>query len=218
MFTGLIESLGTLRGRSPRAAGVRLAIECASPADAWKLGESIAVDGACLTVVAFDGGRFEVEASPETLARTTLGERRTGDLLHLERAMRLGDRLGGHLVLGHVDGVGHLESKREAGDYTFLSYQAPADLLPLLVSKGSIAVDGVSLTVNAIRDAEFEVAVIPHTAGHTHLTRRSVGDGVNLEADVLAKHVARLLEAWRGPTAPSGVTRELLEKHGFLDR
>ena len=127
--------------------------------------------------------------------------------------MRVGDRLGGHIVLGHVDGVGKLADRRSAGGYTFLSYEAPPEVLPYLVPKGSIAIDGVSLTVNTITDPRFDVAIIPHTATHTHLTRTPVGEPVNLEADILAKHVARLLDAWRTPSG--GVTRELLAKHGF---
>ncbi|MFN7950824.1 MAG: riboflavin synthase [bacterium] len=215
MFTGLIQSLGTIRRREPRAGGLRFRIETESPFENVVLGESIAVDGACLTVVTFAGRHFEIDASPETLARTTLGSRREGDPVHLERAMRVGDRLGGHIVLGHVDGVGKLVDRRTSGEYTFLGYEAPAEVLPYLVPKGSIAIDGVSLTVNAITDPRFEVAIIPHTATHTHLARKAVGDTVNLEADILAKHVARLLEAWRAPTG--GVTRELLAKHGFAN-
>lgn len=215
MFTGLIQALGTIRRREARAGGVRFEIESEHAFENVEFGESIAIDGTCLTVVSFAGARFEIDASPETLAKTTLGTRREGHLVHLERAMRLGDRLGGHIVLGHVDGVGKLVARRAEGDYTFLSYEAPAEVLPYLVPKGSIAIDGVSLTVNALSDPRFEIAIIPHTSSHTHLTRRAVGEGVNLEADVLAKHVARLLEAWRSPAAGGGITRELLERHGY---
>lgn len=213
MFTGLIQALGTIRRREPRAGGLRFRIETEVPFEEVLIGESIAVDGACLTVVSFAGKQFEIDASPETLARTTLGGRREGDPVHLERAMRVGDRLGGHIVLGHVDGVGKLADRRSAGGYTFLRYEAPPEVLPYLVPKGSIAIDGVSLTVNTITDPRFDVAIIPHTATHTHLTRTPVGEPVNLEADILAKHVARLLDAWRTPSG--GVTRELLAKHGF---
>ncbi|MBK7977482.1 MAG: riboflavin synthase [Deltaproteobacteria bacterium] len=215
MFTGLIQALGTIRRREARAGGVRFEIESATPFEDVELGESIAVDGACLTVVSFSGARFEIDASPETLAKTTLGARREGHLVHLERAMRVGDRLGGHIVLGHVDGVGKLMARRVEGDYTFLTYEAPAEVLPYLVPKGSIAIDGVSLTVNALTDPRFEIAIIPHTSAHTHLTRKGVGEGVNLEADVLAKHVGRLLEAWRDTTSGGALTREFLEKHGY---
>ncbi len=215
MFTGLIEALGTIRRRESRAGGVRFEIESERPFEDVELGESIAVDGACLTVVSFAGARFEIDASPETLAKTTLGSRREGHPVHLERAMRVGDRLGGHIVLGHVDGVGKLVSRRVEGDYTFLTYEAPGEVLPYLVPKGSIAIDGVSLTVNGLADPRFEIAIIPHTSSHTHLTRKAVGEGVNLEADVLAKHVGRLLEAWRAPAASGGLTRDFLERHGY---
>ena len=219
MFTGLVQMLGRIARKDPAGNGVTVRIETPEPLEDVALGESIAVDGACLTVTSFEPGAFTVDASPETLARTTLGDRSIGDPVHLERALRVGDRLGGHMVLGHVDGLGSLVSTRISGDYTFLTYEAPPEVLPYLVPKGSIAVDGVSLTVNEIEGSRFSVAIIPHTSTETHLTRRAVGEHVNLEADVLAKHVARLLEAWRGqePAAGGGVTRELLAEHGFLD-
>lgn len=219
MFTGLIQSLGTIRRVERRGGGLRLQLAPEPRFDHLVLGESIAVDGACLTVVCFDPTTFDVEVSPETMARTTLGQARIGEARHLERALSVGDRLGGHIVLGHVDGVGTLAARRESGDYTFLTYEVPAGLERYLIAKGSIAIDGVSLTVNAISGTRFEVAIIPHTAAATHLARKSTGAGVNLETDVLAKHVERLLAAFRddpgagGP--PAGLTAEKLARLGF---
>jgi riboflavin synthase len=156
-------------------------------------GESVAIDGACLTVSARRGSRFAVDVSPESLRRTTLGRAAPGTPVNLERALRLADRLGGHLVLGHVDGVGRLERITPDGDWRLYRFRAPAPVARYLVEKGSIAVDGVSLTVFACGRGAFTVALIPHTLATTTLGRKQPGDAVNLEADVLMKHVERLL-------------------------
>jgi riboflavin synthase len=161
------------------------------------LGESIAVDGACLTVTARRGRRFAVDLSPETVRRTTLGQAPVGARVNLERALRLADRLGGHLVLGHVDGVGRLERITLDGDWRLYRFSAPRALGRYLVEKGSIAVDGVSLTVFACRGSAFSVALIPHTLAATTLGAKRPGAAVNLEADVLMKHVERLLRPVR---------------------
>ena len=155
------------------------------------------MNGACLTVTAIQGRRFRVDVSPETLRRTTLGTLAKNGHVNLERALRVGDRLGGHVVLGHVDGVGKLEKIEPDGDWLLYRFGAPRAIAPYLVEKGSIAVDGVSLTVFACRAGKFTVALIPHTLAKTTLGTLAAGDGVNLEADVLLKHIAAMLEARR---------------------
>jgi riboflavin synthase len=205
MFTGLIEATGTLVSRSPRAAsspgspGARLAIHASLEGEPLALGESIAVDGACLTVDAIVDGGFEVDASGETLARTTLGGLKVGGTVHLERAMRPSDRLGGHIVTGHVDGVGSLAARRPEGGGDgsgepswCLSFAMPAELARFVAVKGSITVDGVSLTVNAATADRFEVTIIPHTSRKTKLGSVAVGTPVNLEVDLVARYVERL--------------------------
>lgn len=200
MFTGLIQGVGTLVAREDRGGDARLAIGTGSlPFADVALGESIAVNGACLTVVAFDAASFAVDASRETLALTTLGALPEGTPLNLERAMLPTDRLGGHLVSGHVDGVGRvLEIVPDARAQRW-RFAAPAALLKYIALKGSICVDGVSLTVNAVDAAGFEVALIPHTVAQTAFVRTVVGDAVNLEVDLVARYVERLLQG-RGNT------------------
>jgi len=195
MFTGLVSDIGVVERLSPRRGGARLTIRPASlPVDALAPGESVACSGACLTVVERGGGLVSFDAVPETLARTTLGRWRPGTRVNLERALALGDRLGGHLVLGHVDGVGEVLARAEEGDGARITVSLPAALAPLVAEKGSVAVDGVSLTVAAAGRDRFEVALIPETLARTTLGQASPGTAVNLEADVLARHVARLRE------------------------
>jgi len=196
MFTGLIEGVGTLAQRTPRGGDVRLRIDVGTLAFAdAALGESVSVSGVCLTVVAFDADAFEADASNETLARTTLGGLAIGAALNLERAMRPSDRLGGHLVSGHVDGVGAVLSVHDDARAQRWRFAAPAALLKYVAEKGSICVDGVSLTVNAVDARGFEVALIPHTIAHTAFASARVGDAVNLEVDLVARYVERLLRA-----------------------
>jgi riboflavin synthase len=199
MFTGLIEGVGRLAARETRGGDARLRIDVGTlpwhgqDADGVALGESIAVNGVCLTVVAFDATSFEADASNETLALTTLGTLPLGRPLNLERAMRPTDRLGGHLVSGHVDGVGNVESIAEDARAQRWRFRAPAALLRYIAQKGSICVDGVSLTVNAVDGDGFEVALVPHTLAHTAFGAIAVGDAVNLEVDLVARYVERLL-------------------------
>ena len=195
MFTGIIQTIGRLEERRPSGSGARLTIATPRRLLGLLVGESVAVNGACLTVTRLMGKRFAVDVSPETLRRTTLGGLAGGTRVNLERALRLGDRMGGHLVQGHVDGVGRLAAIRTEGDWRMYRFRAPAGLAPYLVKKGSIAVDGVSLTVAACRDGSFTVALIPHSLAETTLGERRPGDRVNLEADVLLKQVAALLRA-----------------------
>jgi riboflavin synthase len=199
MFTGLIEGVGRLASREMRGGDARLRIDIGTlvwgaGADV-RMGESISVNGTCLTVVAFDAQGFEADASNETLALTTLGDLPIGRACNLERAMRPTDRLGGHLVSGHVDGVGSVAHAWEAGRAQRWVFAAPANLRRYIAAKGSICVDGVSLTVNAVDDSGFEVALVPHTLAHTAFAETNVGDAVNLEVDMLARYVERLLSA-----------------------
>lgn len=211
MFTGIVEDLGTVREVRHGPAAARLRIATALPLGEIRDGDSIAVDGTCLTVVARAADAFEVDAAAETLARTTMGRLRPGDRVHLERAMRLGDRLGGHLVTGHVDGVGTLLARRELGAALEVTYAGPPEVMRYVVVKGSICVDGVSLTVNAADEERFGVVLIPHTLAVTHLGRRPPGSRVNLEADLIGKYVERLVcGARRG-----AIDEEFLRAHGF---
>jgi riboflavin synthase len=212
MFTGLLEGVGHITEMRRMAEGLRLAVAPPFPVEELTLGESVAVSGACLTVVAVKGRAFQVDVSPETLARSNLSMKKVGDRVNLERALRLGDRLGGHLVTGHVDGLGVLRDRRAGPEHLVLTFELPPTLAPLVIEKGSIAVDGVSLTVNAVSGHTFTVNIIPLTAKDTTLTGLAVGDRVNLETDIIGKYVAKLL----GPHgAKAGVTEELLERHGF---
>jgi riboflavin synthase len=194
MFTGLIAGVGRLTARETRGGDARLTIEVGSlPFDAVQLGESIAVNGCCLTVVQFDATSFAIDASNETLALTTLGRLAIGAPLNLERAMLPTDRLGGHLVSGHVDGLGIAARRWDDARAVRWRFTAPMALLRYVAHKGSICVDGVSLTVNEVDDAGFEVALIPHTVEHTAFHALCEGDAVNLEVDLLARYVERLL-------------------------
>jgi riboflavin synthase len=193
MFTGLISDIGVVERLVPRQGGARLTLRPARlPVDALVPGESVACSGACLSVVERGGGLVSFEAVPETLSRTTLGGWRPGARVNLERALAVGDRLGGHLVLGHVDAVGEVLRRIPEGQGARLSVSLPADIAPLVAEKGSIAVDGVSLTVAAVSRDRFEVALIPDTLARTTLGDAAPGARVNLEADVVARHVARL--------------------------
>jgi riboflavin synthase len=194
MFTGIVEERGRVRAFTPFEGGARIEIEAATVLSDAALGASIAVNGCCLTVVEQGDGWWAADAVIETLERTSLGALQTGDAVNLERPVRLADRLGGHLVQGHVDGVGELVERRSLPDgSTGMRFRAPAELLRYVVEKGSIAVDGISLTVAAVHDDGFAVAVIPHTLAVTGLGEKQPGGPVNLEVDVLAKYVERLL-------------------------
>ncbi|WPU55458.1 riboflavin synthase [Stenotrophomonas acidaminiphila] len=194
MFTGIIEGVGRLAAHEPVGGDVRFTFEVGSlPFEQVRLGESIAVNGVCLTVIAFDASAFQADASTETLGLTTLGRLAVGAALNLERAMRPSDRLGGHLVSGHVDGIGTVLSIHDDARAQRWRFAAPAPLLKYIAKKGSICVDGVSLTINEADDAGFEVALIPHTVAHTRFAHTGVGDAVNLEIDLVARYVEKLI-------------------------
>jgi len=193
VFTGLVEVLGRVEQVVKEDAGRRLTLTWPGLTDSLKIGESIAVNGCCLTIVAHKGERFEVQAGPETLHRTNLGERQAGDRVNLERAIRVGDRLGGHFVQGHIDDTATLQERRSEGEWEFLAFTVKSDWTRLLVPKGSIAVDGVSLTLVDVGPDSFSVMLIPHTLAVTTLGLIKPGDQVNIETDFLAKHVAKLM-------------------------
>lgn len=197
MFTGLITDVGRVRAVTS-VGDRRIEIETSFPIAEIELGASIACSGVCLTAIEFGDNWFAVEASEETTSKTTVGDWQAGDALNLERSLRIGDELGGHLVFGHVDGVAEIAERRRDGDSIRFSILAPDDLAPYIASKGSVALSGVSLTVNEVDGNRFGVNIIPHTADATTLGNLSAGDRVNLEIDMLARYVARQLEARKG--------------------
>ncbi len=193
MFTGLVEALGIVQSLEAESAGRRLVVAAPRLAGELQLGESVAVNGVCLTVIQTEEDAFAFQVGPETLQRTNLGSLRPGDGVNLERALRVGDRLGGHWVQGHVDGVGRIVSRRRDGDFESVAFSCPAELTAQMVPKGSVAVDGVSLTLVSVEATGFSVMLIPHTLIETTLGRKQAGDPVNLETDILAKYVQKAL-------------------------
>ncbi|MCX7808321.1 MAG: riboflavin synthase [Deltaproteobacteria bacterium] len=191
MFTGIIDVIGGVISKRELEQGCELEIQC--PYKDFVQGESIAVNGVCLSVVRWRASTFSVQASAETIARTTIGGLRVGDRVHLERALAVGDRLGGHFVTGHVDGVGVVSGLERLGEALKVTYTVPPELAPFLAPKGSVAVDGVSLTINRSHGVSFDVVLVPITLSKTTLGARAPGDRVNIEVDVIAKYIARLL-------------------------
>ncbi len=225
MFTGLIEELGVVRRLERKSDGARLTIQAQRVLEGTRIGDSIAVSGACLTVVQLLKDGFVVDVMAETLSRSTIGSMAGGTLVNLERSLAVGGRAGGHLVLGHVDAVGETLAVRPGGVATELRFSLPEELVPVVAAKGSIAIDGISLTVIRTEDSTFEVGIIPHTLKETTLGSIKVGTRVNLEADVLARYVQRVLEVRAareeskktgGPGRSGGLTEELLREQGFV--
>lgn len=198
MFTGIIESQGIITRAERVSGGMQVEVYAPEFGRDMSMGDSVAVDGACLTIAKFIRGAFIADVSSETVDRTTLGALRQGQKVNLERAMRMSDRLGGHIVSGHVDAVGQLAMRQAAGNSTVYVFTAPEQLLPYLVSKGSVAVDGISLTVAQLREDGFTAAVVPHTESSTSLADKPIGGKVNLEADMLAKYVRRFVAFYAG--------------------
>jgi riboflavin synthase len=220
MFTGIIEGSGTLEAIKAGGQGKQLALAADFDLAGTKIGDSIAVNGACLTVVRLQGRRFEVDISPETVARTTFKDAKVGERLNLERALRLCDRLDGHLVSGHVDGVGRLEKRETLANAIILSFSVPAELSRYMIKKGSVAVDGISLTINDCATGSFQVSIIPHTAGITTIGIKAVGAAVNIETDIIGKYVERFVAGDGNPEkkkAGGGVDLSLLARSGFLN-
>lgn len=195
MFTGLIEDVGRIASLHLNKGSAVLAVETSLPVRSMELGASIAINGACLTVVKKGKSTFTVDVSPETLNRTSLAMLGIGGLVNLERPLRLQDRLGGHLVTGHIDGFAVVESIQRRGEFTFFTFNVPTQLGSFLVSKGSVAVDGISLTLNECSRRRFAVAIIPFTLEHTNLRARTVGDKVNIETDLVGKYVQKFVKA-----------------------
>ena len=213
MFTGIIQSIGKIISITPGSVDTRLSVDVGSMSfDDVEMGESISINGACMTVVAFDENSFSADVSRESLAMTTLGRLGTGSAVNLERAMRLSDRLGGHLVSGHVDGVGQITQRVTEGRSIKFGIRVPDDLAKYIAHKGSVCIDGVSLTVNEVNNNEFSLQIIPHTLQETIFSGYSVGDDVNIEVDIIARYLERLLMK---DDKPSSVTMEQLIKAGF---
>jgi len=215
MFTGLIEAQGRVLSLDHGAGGVRMVVE-APFADQLGQGDSVAVNGACLTALQPGHGRFAADVSRETLDRTTLGRLRPGSSVNLERALAVGQRLGGHYVLGHVDGVGRVLAIAPLGEARRVELEFPEAMAPLFIEKGSVAIDGISLTVNEVHGRTFWVAVIPETQARTSMGRVRVGDAVNLEGDVLGKYVLRALATGAAAPRAGGVDAALLARAGYL--
>lgn len=216
MFTGIIEEIGTIRRLNRIGDSAAIQVACSIVLADCRPGDSIAVNGACLTVTAFDTASFTAEMSSETLRRTTLGSLNPGGAVNLERALRLSDRLGGHLVTGHVDSVGTVKAISRQGAFVMLTFSAPEAVSRYLVEKGSVTVDGISLTVAQLTADGFTVAAIPHTLEITTLGRKQPGDTVNLEADIIGKYVEKLAAGATGERKPAGLTEETLAKFGFM--
>lgn len=214
MFTGLIQDVGKIQAVEPAAGGVRLTLSTRLDLASLKVGDSISVDGVCLTVVRISGNALTVEASPETLRRSTLSAARQGYPVNLETALRMSDPLGGHLVSGHVDGTGEILEVIPEGNSWRYRFGVPPEVSRYLVEKGSVAVDGISLTVAGCGDQEFTVSVIPHTAQFTTLGKKKPGDRVNLENDIIAKYVEKFVRQ-REAKPSSRIDASFLAQHGF---
>ncbi len=221
MFTGIIEGLGTILQIRAAQGGAHFTIEADFALDQTKIGDSIAVCGACLTVVSLDGKRFQTDVSPETLSKTTFRSAKTGDRVNLERALRFSDRLDGHLVSGHIDGMGMIKSRKTIGNAIIFGIEVPPSLSRYMIQKGSVSVDGVSLTINRCDINGFDISIIPHTAKLTTIGFKKIGDPVNIETDMIGKYVERfIMERSTGgnkkQTGQLSVDMQFLEKTGFI--
>jgi riboflavin synthase len=220
MFTGIVEGQGTIL--SVRSAGQARVLTVAADFDlsGTRLGDSIAVNGACLTVTSLRSGRFTADVSPETLSKTTFADAKSGERVNLERAMRLSDRLDGHLVSGHIDGMGYLTLRETVANALLLTFNVPRALTRFMIVKGSVAVDGLSLTINRCDDDSFQVSIIPHTAQVTTIGRKTIGDAFNIETDLIGKYVERFVSRGQegAQDTARGIDMAFLAKSGFLDR
>ena len=212
MFTGIIEEIGTVKDIRKGAASALLTIEASTVLEDVSLGDSIAVNGVCLTVTSYSSSRFTADVMHETLNRSSLGALRTGSRINLERAMKADGRFGGHIVSGHIDGTGTISDIRRDDNAVWYTVKTPAPLLRYIIEKGSIAIDGISLTVADVGKDFFRVSIIPHTAASTTLSIKKTGDVVNLENDCIGKYVEKLLQPYK---PDSGITKEFLLRHGF---
>jgi riboflavin synthase len=218
VFTGLIEGIGKILSLQPEKGGLLIEVSSPFSLEETRIGDSIAVDGACLTVTEIKENSFKAQISPETLSKTTFKYKKPGDYVNLERALRLGDRLGGHLVSGHVDGVGKILSVKPVENFYRFEIEVPQDLAIYLVKKGSIAIDGISLTINNCKGCVVELMIIPHTLKVTTLKYKKAGDFVNIEIDMIAKMVHKWLSPYLETlnSSKSSLTLEFLKEHGFI--
>ncbi len=223
MFTGIVEALGTIKNIRHLSEGATLEIQAAELLTDAEIGDSIAVDGACLTIRTLTSESFAADISAETLRRTTLGERKVGEQVNLERSLRLSDRLGGHLVLGHVDEVATISAWRDEGDASLMRVTMSSNIRRYIAYKGSVTVDGISLTVSDVQADTFEVALIPHTKQVTTLGAKRTGANVNLEVDIVARYIETLLnnrtseENWAEQPASETLNLSFLAKHGYIE-
>ncbi len=223
MFTGIIEGLGTLRDIRPAGKGMRLSIESDFDLTRTKIGDSIAVNGACLTAVIIEGHNFAVDVAPETMSLTTFAKARPGDRVNLERALRLSDRLDGHLVSGHIDGMGVIKSKINLSNAVIVTISLQPGLTKYMIHKGSVAIDGISLTINKCSTESIELSIIPHSAKLTTIGFKKPGDEVNIETDVVGKYIEKFVIGNQTGSADSqetgqaaSISKEFLAKSGFL--
>ena len=213
MFTGIIEELGTVGQMDRRPDSIKLSIQARKVLEGTQLGDSIAVNGVCLTVTSMTDSSFTADVMHETMRRSSLSDIKSGSKVNLERAMQVGGRLGGHIVSGHIDGVGHIARIASDGIARVITISIPKDMEPFIVEKGSIAIDGISLTVVSVGNSQFSVSIIPHTMAHTTLIDKHPGAVVNLETDVIGKYVHSFTTAHTGKR--SGITMETLLENGF---
>lgn len=216
MFTGIVEETGTLRSLSRGSKSCVIHVQCSTVLEDTRIGDSIAVNGICLTVTSMESGGFTADVMNETLSRSSLAQTRPGDPVNLERAMAANGRFGGHIVSGHIDGIGIIREIRDDDNAVWYTVEAPPEILRYVVEKGSIAIDGISLTVARVDDRSFQVSVIPHTRAVTALSSRRVGSPVNLENDIVGKYVEKLMQPAPSESGPaSGITMEFLAQHGY---
>lgn len=217
MFTGIVEELGKIKGIYRGSKSARLTINAQVVLQGVKLGDSIAVNGVCLTVTEFSENQFSVDVMAETLDKSNIGQLKSGDLVNLERAMAVGDRLGGHIVSGHIDGVGKIAGEEQVDIARLVEIEAPPQVLKYVIRKGSIGIDGISLTVVDVTNKSFWVSLIPHTANLTTLGFKKIGDSVNLEGDIIGKYIERML-SFKEEESPQkkDISTDFLSQHGFL--
>lgn len=216
MFTGLVAELGTIKTMKKGAKSYQLTIEADKLAKTLKIGESIAVNGACLTVVAFTEKDFTVDVMPETVRMSTISSYKSGEKVNLEKTLRLQDGLDGHIVSGHIEGIGQIILKKKEDIASLVTIRTPAELTRYIIKKGSIAVDGISLTVTDVTEDTFTVSLIPHTAKETTLGFKNIGDSVNIETDIIGKYVERMLSSSCNKEKTAGISKKTLFENGFI--